>query len=85
MCIISGTKGKEVWTCDTVRDKFYGLVEMSGGNRRRINGVGRTGEEGRMGHDNQWSKQIDLLPYLSCYVPVKNEFVTTISPAVHLK
>ncbi len=25
------------------------------------------------------------LPYLSFLVPVKNEFVTTISPAVHLK
>ncbi len=25
------------------------------------------------------------IPYLSFLVPVKNEFVTTISPAVHLK
>ncbi len=28
---------------------------------------------------------IYVLPYLSFLVPVKNEFVTTISPALHLK
>ncbi len=30
-------------------------------------------------------KTVIELPYLSLLVPVKNEFVTTISPAVHLK
>ncbi len=64
MCIISGTKGKGVWKCYTVQVIFYGLVEMSGGNKRLVNGVGRAGEEERMGHDNQWRKRIDLLKWI---------------------